>query len=214
MIADALRLSLWVTALALGLVIPLGTGLGWLLARRRFAGRRLLQALLLLPLVLPPTVTGYYLVWLLGRKGPLASLPFTPMFHWSGAVFAAAVVSGPLMLQNAQAAFSGVPAELEEAAACLGQAPLRVFWRVTLPLALPGLLAGGILSFARALGEFGATLMLAGNIPGRTQTMPLAIYDALLSGKDTEASILVGILTLVSLAVTLASLGLSRQSEA
>lgn len=214
MIADALRLSLWVTAWALGLVIPLGTALGWLLARRRFAGRRLLQALLLLPLVLPPTVTGYYLVWLFGRNGPLAGLPFTPMFHWSGAVLAAAVVSAPLMLQNAHAAFSGVPIELEEAATCLGQAPLKVFWRVTLPLALPGLLAGGILSFARALGEFGATLMLAGNIPGQTQTMPLAIYDALLSGKDAEASVLVGVLTLVSLAVTLASLGLSRQGEA
>lgn len=211
MIASASALSLLVTGLSLVWILPIGTLLGWLLARCRFAGRRLLQALLLLPLVLPPTVTGYYLVWLFGRHGPLGHLPISPMFHWSGAVIAACVVACPLMIQSAQGAFSRVAIELEEASACLGRAPLATFVRVTLPLAWPGLLAGALLSFARALGEFGATLMLAGNIPGRTQTMPLAIYDALLSGKDAAAAQLVWVLTLFSLGVTLAAIWLGQR---
>lgn len=214
MLKASILTSLWVSSLALVLILALGISLGWLLARQEFPAKKLLNSLLLLPLILPPTVLGYYLVLCLGPRGPLGHfLGVSPMFHWSGAVIAATVVALPLMLQNAEAAFKEIPPELEEASACLGKSPCKTFWLVSLPLARRTLLAGAVLSFARALGEFGATLMLAGNIAGETQTMPLAIYEALMAGDDQNAGLLVMILTLISVSVTLLSMYLVKSPK-
>ncbi len=213
MITTSLFLSLQVTGVAMLGVIILGTSLGWLLARYRLPGKSFLNLLLLLPLVLPPTVTGFYLVWLLKPQGLLGRLlPFSPMFHWTGAALAAGVVSLPLMLQSARAAFESIPEPLLEAANVLGQSPWQRFWRVALPLAFPSLVAGAMLSFARAMGEFGATLMLAGNIQGKTQTLPLAIYEALLAGQDQRAWQLVALLTCFSWLILYLSLRLNPRS--
>jgi molybdate transport system permease protein len=208
MIRDALRLSLQVSLTATLLVAVAGTLLGWALARLRFRGREVLDALITLPLVLPPTVTGYYLVRLLGRRGLVGepiyeATGFTITFTWWSAVIAAALVSLPLMVRSARAAIEAVDPELEFAAATLGSGPWRRFRRITLPLARKGLLAGVVLAFGRAVGEFGATLMIAGNIPGRTQTMPLAIWEAVASGQDELATTLVVLLTGLSVAVLL-----------
>jgi molybdate transport system permease protein len=214
-IADALRISLSVTVSATVLVIVVGIAIAWRLARRRFTGRDLLESLLVLPLVLPPTVTGYTLIALLGRRGPIGepleawtgvTIPFT----WAACVIAAAVMAFPLMLRSAIVAFEEIDPRLELAASSLGHGRASTFFRVVLPCAKRGLVAGAILAFARALGEFGATLMLAGNIPGRTQTLPLAIYDAALAGEDRVALVLALVLTAVSLAVMLASARLVR----
>jgi molybdate transport system permease protein len=208
MIRDALLLSLQVALVSTAVVALLGTLLGWLLARGRFRGREVLDAILTLPLVLPPTVTGFYLVRLLGRRGLLGGPLFeatgiTVAFTWYAAVIAAVVVSMPLMVRSARAAIAAVDPDYEFAAATMGSGRVRTFLRITLPLARRGLLAGAILSFARAVGEFGATLMIAGNIPGRTQTMPLAIWEAVASGEDARARALVIALTLVSVGVIL-----------
>ncbi len=165
-----------------------------------------LEACLNLPLVLPPTVTGYYLIVLLGRRGLLgetllAWTGFAVPFTWVACVLAASLMAFPLMLRSALVAFESIDPRQALTAASLGHGRLSTFVRIHLPLARKGLLAGVVLSFARALGEFGATLMLAGNIPGRTQTLPLAIYEAALSGEDREALIMAGLLTLVSVAV-------------
>ena len=205
---EPLLLSLQVSFAASLFVVPAGTLLGFVLSRYQFPGRTLLDAFLTLPLVLPPTVTGYYLILLLGRNGWIGalllqitgwSIPFT----WHAASFAAAIVSLPIMVRSASAALGSVDHQLEEASYCLGKGRLRTFLRVTLPLAARGLLAGGVLSFSRGLGEFGATVMLAGNIPGRTQTMPLAIYEAVASGQDDRALALAILLTLVSVVVVI-----------
>jgi molybdate transport system permease protein len=207
-IRDALRLSLQVSLTATLGVAVVGTLLGWALARLRFRGRELLDAVITLPLVLPPTVTGYYLVRLLGRRGllggPLHEMTgLTVAFTWWSAVIAAALVSLPLMVRSARAAIEAVDPELEFAASTLGSGARRTFLRVTLPLARKGILAGVVLAFGRAVGEFGATLMIAGNIPGRTQTMPLAIWEAVASGEDQLAVTLVLLLTGLSVAVML-----------
>jgi molybdate transport system permease protein len=208
MIRDALRLSLQVSLVATLLVTVVGTLLGWGLARLRFRGRELVDALITLPLVLPPTVTGYYLLRLLGRRGLLGgpiheATGFTVAFTWWAAVLAAALVSLPLMVRSARAAIEAVDPDLEFAAATLGSGRWHAFRRVTLPLARRGILAGAVLAFGRAVGEFGATLMIAGNIPGRTQTMPLAIWEAVVSGEDARALTLVLLLTGLSVAVLL-----------
>jgi molybdate transport system permease protein len=207
-IADALWLSLRVAAVATAVVAAAGTLLGWLLARGRFRGRELLDALLTLPLVLPPTVTGYYLLVLFGRTGVLGrplhqATGWSVAFTWQAAALAAALVSLPLMVKSARAAIESVDPGLEFAAATLGAGPWRTFRRVTLPLARRGLLAGVVLSFARAVGEFGATLMIAGNIPGRTQTLPLLIWEATAAGDDAQARAAVILLTATSVAVLL-----------
>jgi molybdate transport system permease protein len=202
-------LSLRVAAVSTLLAGLLGVGLAWVLTRRRFPGRALLESILLLPLVLPPTVVGFYLLILLGRSGPLgATLEAAGMeivFTWRAAVIAAAVASLPLVVKAVQAAFEGVDPRIEAAARTLRSAP-SVFLTVTLPLAWRGILAGLILAFARGLGEFGITLMLAGSIPGRTQTLALAIYDAV-QGNDlaqanwlafTTVVIVVGLLWLLN----------------
>ena len=208
MIREALFLSLKVALSATLVVAVTGTLLGWLLARGRFRGRELLDAVLTLPLVLPPTVTGYYLLVLFGRRGVIGgplheATGLTLTFTWYAGLLAAAVVSLPLMVKSARAAIEAVDPEFEFAAATLGAGRWERFRRVTLPLARRGLLAGVVLTFARALGEFGATLMLAGNIPGRTQTMPLAIWEAHLSGDDPAARVLVLTLTGLSVGILL-----------
>jgi len=201
---SALRLSALVVTVATALVAVVGTGLGFLLAKRQFRGKELCDALITLPMVLPPTVTGYYLIVLLGRRGLIGRYLFqltgwTPAFRWQGAAVAAGVMALPIMVKSARAALESVDARYELVSFSLGKTELETFLRITLPLASRGLLAGVVLSFARALGEFGATLMLAGNIPGKTQTMPLAIFEAFISGEDRQAQTMALILTAISI---------------
>jgi molybdate transport system permease protein len=204
MIWSAFKLSLVVVTCATIVVGVLGLAFAYFLAKREFRGKELLDAVLTMPLVLPPTVTGYYLVVLLGRRGLLGgalydytgwAVTFTP---WA-AIIAAGVMALPLMIKTSRAALESVNPTYEIASYTLGKGEAETFFRVTLPLARRGVLAGLVLSFARALGEFGATLMLAGNIPGRTQTMPLAIYEAVAAGDERQAQILALILTAVSI---------------
>lgn len=181
---DAIWLSLLVATVAVVASLPLGIGLGWLLARRRFRGKSLLETLLHLPLVLPPVVTGYLLLVLFGRHGWLGEplerwLGIRLVFDWKGAALAAAVAAFPLMVRSIRLAFSGVDPRLVQAARTLGASRWNAFRTVTLPLASHGIVAGAVLAFARSLGEFGATIMIAGNIPGVTQTIPLLVYTQL-----------------------------------
>lgn len=201
---SALKLSLLVTLVATGLVVVIGMACAVVLAKGRFRGRELLDAIITLPLVLPPTVTGYYLIVLLGRRGLIGSYLYdwtgwSVVFTWWAAVIAAAVMALPLMVKSARAAIESVNPQYELASYTLGKGKTETFFRITLPLARRGVIAGMVLSFARALGEFGATLMLAGNLPGKTQTMPLAIYEAVVAGEEQEAQILALLLTAVSI---------------
>ena len=208
-VASALTLSLKVAGLATLVDLVLGVAVGYLLARKRFPGRELLDTVLTLPMVMPPTVLGYYLLVLLGRKGWLGgwlqdTFGINLIFTWQGAVIAASVVAFPLVFKPARAAFEAVDPQLQDAARVLGISEAGVFWRVTLPLAWRGILAGVLLGFARALGEFGATLMVAGSIPGRTQTLSIAVYEAVQAGQDDVANLLVLITSVVCVAVLLA----------
>ncbi len=203
-----LYLSLKVAGLATVLSFIVGTALAWAMARLEFPGKSTVGALVMLPMVLPPTVLGYYLLVVVGRQGPLGyflenRLGVTLVFTWEAAVIASSIVSIPLLVRAAQAAFEGVDPSLENAARTLGRSELAIFLTVTVPLAWPGILAGTALAFTRALGEFGATLMVAGNIPGLTQTMPIAIYDAVQSGNTALANILVGLVTVFALVTLL-----------
>jgi len=205
-----LVLSLQVAAVATLLALLFGVGLGWVFARRRFPGRTVLEAVFMLPLVLPPTVIGYAILVAAGRRSPLGAwlrehLDYSIIFSWHGAVVASAVVALPLVLKSASAAFDGVDRSLEAAARTLRQTPLSVFLRVTLPLAWPGILAGTLLAFARAMGEFGASLMVAGSIPQQTQTLSMAIYDAVQAGQDDLAMVLVIVTSLLSITVLVLS---------
>lgn len=196
----ALALSLQVTAGATLLILVIGLGLAWLLARWHFPGQTLVETVIHLPLVLPPSVVGYYLLLMLGRGSPLVEwFGIRLLFTWPAAVLASTVVGLPLMVQAARAAIASVDPALENAARTLGSSELEVFWRVTLPLCRRGLLAGLVLGATRALGEFGATLMIAGNIPGRTQTLPLAIYDAVQNQQYGLANHLVLVMTALGL---------------
>ena len=202
----ALALSLRVALAATALSAVIGIPLAWALARRRFRGYAVVDVLVTLPLVLPPTVTGYYLIVLLGRRGwlggPLWALTgWTVTFTWYAAVIAATVMALPLLVRTARAAIESVDESLEQAAYTLGRSEWRTALEVTLPLARRGIVAGLVLAFARALGEFGATLMLAGNIPGRTSTVPLAIYTAVQTGEGGDVLLLVAALTALSCAV-------------
>ena len=215
MIWSALRLSLIVVSMATIVITLIGTAFGYLLARHEFRGKEFLDALLTLPMVLPPTVTGYYLILLLGRRGflgePLYRLTgLSVTFTATAAVIASTVVALPLMIKSARAAIESINPEYAIASRTMGKSELETFFRITLPLAGKGILAGIILSFARAFGEFGATLMLAGNIPGKTQTMPLAIYEAVASGEDAQARWLALILTGISITVVYITNRLSR----
>lgn len=217
MIAAALALSVQVALAATLIVAIVGTLTGRALARAAFPGREVVETLLTLPLVLPPTVTGYALLVLLGRRGLLGA-PFHAMagfaipFTWLACVLAAAVMSFPLMHRAARVAFEELDPRHTLTAESLGATRLRSFFSIELPLARRGLAAGIALAFARGLGEFGATLLLAGNIPGRTQTLPLAVYEASLTGENRAAVILCLLLTGVSIVVLLlvARLGRSR----
>ncbi len=205
---SALALSLKVAGCATLIDLVLGVAVGFLLARRRFPGRELLDTLLTLPMVMPPTVLGYYLLVLIGRHGPIGawlqkSFGINLIFTWQGAVIAASIVIFPLVFKPARAAFEAVDGQLEQAARVLGISEMALFFRVTLPLAWRGILAGVLLGFARALGEFGATLMVAGSIPGRTQTLSIAVYEAVQAGQDDTANLMVLLTSFVCVAVLL-----------
>jgi molybdate transport system permease protein len=187
----SLKVALWATAINL----VLGVAVAYGLSRWRSRWRDLVDSLLTLPLVMPPTVLGYYLLVVLGRRGVvgqwLARWDLSPVFTWQGAVIASTLVAFPLVQKAARTAFENVDGQLEDAARVLGVPAGAVFFRVSLPLAARGIAAGALLAFARALGEFGATLMIAGNLPGRTQTLSVAIYAAVQAGDDTAANTLV-----------------------
>jgi len=199
---NPLLLTLKVAGLATFLSLILGVAAAYALARWRFFGRDLVDAMCTLPMVMPPTVLGYYLLVFIGRRGVVGqwlqeTFGITLMFTWQGAVIAATVVAFPLVFKSARAALESVGKQYEEAARTLGQNELAVFLRVSLPIAFRGILSGGMLAFARAMGEFGATLMVAGNLPGRTQTLSLAVYSAVQAGNDALANSLVLIISIV-----------------
>jgi len=184
-------------------VVVIGTSIAYVLARKEFRGRELLDVLFTLPLVLPPTVTGYYLIVLFGRNGLIGRAlynrtGFTIMFTWYAAALASFVVALPLMIKTTRAAMESVDRNLINASYTLGHGEAATALKVILPLAKKGIIAGAVLSFARAMGEFGATLMLAGNIPGKTDTMPLAIYSLASGGEWTQAHTMVILLTIIS----------------
>ncbi len=215
----AVKLSLRVAGVAtLAALVP-GIALAHLLARGRFAGKALLDALIYLPLVLPPVVTGYALLVVFGRMGPVGgwlerSLGLVFSFRWTGAALACAVMGLPLLVRAVRLSIEAVDTRLEEAAATLGAAPLRVFLTVTLPLASPGILAGAVLCFAKALGEFGATITFVSNIPGETQTIPAAIYNATqVPGGDAAALRLSLVSLVIALGALVASEALARRAR-
>ena len=205
-----LWLTLKVAGVATLLSFLVGVMVAFLVARSRFWGRESVDSLCTLPLVMPPTVLGYYLIVVIGRHGWLGrwlqeTWGISLIFTWQGAALAAAVVSLPLIYKSARAAFEGVDHNLENAARTLGASEAGVFLRVSLPLAWRGIMAGTMMAFARAMGEFGATLMVAGNLPGKTQTLSIAVYDAFQSGNDQAAIILVIIISTVCLTILLVS---------
>ena len=219
MIWEPLKLSFLVVSISTVIVGTVGIALGFILAKWTFRGRELFASVITLPLVLPPTVTGYYLIVLLGRRGLLGAYIYdltgwTVTFTWQAAVITATVLALPLMVLSARAAIESVNPQYEIASYTLGKSRLATFFRITLPLARRGILAGLVLSFTRALGEFGATFMLAGNIPGKTQTMPLAIYEAVISGEDRRAQMLALILTAASVAAVYLTNRLNRGANA
>ncbi|PZU10705.1 molybdate ABC transporter permease subunit [Sphingomonas sp.] len=211
-------LSLKVAIVAVLLVLPFAFGLAWLLARRRFPGRIVVDALVHLPLVLPPVVTGWILLLLFGRMGPIGGwldrwFGVTVMFRWTGAVIAAAVMALPLMVRAIRLSIEAVDVRLEEAARTLGASRARVFRTISLPLALPGILAALVLGFARSLGEFGATISFVSNIPGETSTLPIAIYAAMqVPGGEARVVRLAIISVILSLGALIASEWMIRRS--
>jgi molybdate transport system permease protein len=215
---EIVALSLRVSAVAIGLALPLAFALAWLLARARFPGKVLVDALVHLPLVLPPVVTGWLLLLAFGAQGPAGrffaqTLGVTFMFRWTGAALAAAVMALPLMVRAMRLSIEAVDRRLEGAARTLGAGPWRTFFTITLPLTLPGVLAGLVLGFARSIGEFGATITFVSNIPGETRTLPLAIYAALQSpGGEAAVTRLAVISVLLSLAALIGSEMLARRS--
>ena len=211
-------LSLKVSGVAVLATLPIAFGLAWVLARVRFRGKVLLDAVIHLPLVVPPVVTGWLLLLAFGANGPIGGIldrlfGVTLMFRWTGAAVAAGVMALPLMVRAMRLSIEAVDRRLEQASRTLGAAAWRTFFRVTMPLSLPGILAAIVLGFARALGEFGATITFVSNIPGETQTLPLAIYSALqLPGGDALILRLAGISVLLSLFALILSEVLVRRS--
>jgi molybdate transport system permease protein len=209
---DIVALSLKVSLAAVAVTLPLSYALAWVLARRRFPGVILLDALVHLPLVVPPVVTGWLLLLLFGRNGPVggwldAQFGFTLVFRWTGAALAAGVMALPLMVRAMRLSIEAVDRRLVDAARTLGASRWRAFWTITLPLSAPGVAAGAMLGFARSLGEFGATITFASNIAGQTRTLPLAIYSGLqLPGGEA----LVTRLSLISIALSIAALVVSE----
>lgn len=217
---EALALSLRVALWAVLFSLPLGVLIAWVLARRTFFGKSLLNGLVHLPLILPPVATGYLLLLLLGRRGPLGAWLYdvfgvTIAFTWKGAAVASAVMAFPLMVRAIQLSLEAVDGKLEQAARTLGASPARVFISITLPLIAPGILTGTILAFARSLGEFGATITFVSNIPGATQTLPLALFSAIQTpGGDAVAMRLMVISVVLALAALAASEFLARRVAA
>lgn len=212
---SAILLSLQVSTIGMLLGLPPGLACGWLLARKDFWGKTILETIVYLPLVLPPVVTGYLLLVAFGRQGTLGILlesisGVSLLFDWKGAAVAAAVVSFPLMVRSIRLGISSVDPTLEMAAQTLGATPWDAFWNVTVPLARSGIIAGCVLSFARGFGEFGATIMISGNIPGKTQTMPLYVYDQMETPGGIEAATIV---IIVAILIAAASLMLSEVLE-
>ncbi|TWT34274.1 molybdate ABC transporter permease subunit [Blastopirellula retiformator] len=216
---SAIAVSLQVALAAVFCSLPLGIAAGWLLARKRFPGKLLVETCVNLPLVMPPVVTGYLLLIAFGRQGPLGGwlerwFGVQLVFDWKGAALAAAVVSFPLLVRSIRSAIAGVDVRLEDAARTLGAGPWDLFFSVTLPLARRGVIAGAVLAFARALGEFGATIMIAGNIAGETRTIPLMIYSELETpGGEGQITLLILASILISAAALLVSEYLERRVE-
>ena len=205
-----LWLTLKVAVLATALAGLVGIALGWWMARKRFPGHALTDSFLMLPMVLPPTVLGYYLIVVVGRNGVLGRyldqwFGINLMFTWQGAVMAASIVSLPLIYKAARAAFEDADPRMVLAARTLGAGELEIFLRISLPLAGRGVVAGLMLAFARAMGEFGATLMIAGNLPGKTQTLSIAVYDAVQAGNDAQALWLTLLISVVCMLVLVVS---------
>lgn len=216
---QALLLSLKIASVAVVVSLPFGIICAWLLARCQFVGKSLLDGLVHLPLVLPPVVIGYLLLVMMGRQGAVGKVLYewfglTFSFSWRGAVLAVAVVSFPLMVRSIRLALESVDYKLEQAARTLGASPVKVFFTITLPLTLPGVLTGAILAFARALGEFGATITFVSNIPGETQTIPLAMYSFIETpGAEDQAARLCVIAIVIALASIFASEWFSRMAK-
>ena len=201
---ELILLSIQVAAVATLINIPIAVYIGWLIGRRNIRGKLILETVISLPLALPPVVTGYFLLILVGREsaiGQISQFLFGNdiVFTWVASAIAASVVSFPLMVRAIIVAMQGVDATLERSARSLGAGPIRTFLQITLPLCYNGLVAGILLGFVRAIGEFGATIVVAGNIPGRTQTIPLAIYSKVQLGKDSEAINLIIISTVLAI---------------
>lgn len=196
MTLDLLQLTVFTLAVALAatasLLVP-GTLLAWLFARTEFSGKALLETIVSLPLVMPPVATGLILLWVFGTRGPLGGLGFDIIFTWKAVVLAMAIMGLPLLVRTARPGFEQVPRRYELMAESLGAGRLRVFWTVTLPLAIRSVIGGSLLAFSRALGEFGATVVVAGSIPRRTLTLPVAIYTATETGQDRRAALLLAI---------------------
>jgi molybdate transport system permease protein len=217
---EAARLSLWVAAWAVLAGLPPGVLVAWVLARKRFPGKSLLDGLVHLPLVLPPVVIGYTLLVLMGKRGVLGAFLYETFgivfaFDWKGAALASAVMAFPLLVRAVRLSVENVDRGLETAARTLGAGPLRVFFTVTLPLILPGVLSGAVLSFARSLGEFGATITFVSNIPGQTRTLPLALYTLTqVPGGDAGALRLCVLAVIISLLALVVSEALSRRLRA
>ncbi|MBM9500172.1 molybdate ABC transporter permease subunit [Leptospira sp. 201903071] len=210
-------LTLGVSALSTLFATVLGVLGAYLLSKAGFFGKELLDSILTLPLVLPPTVLGYYLLVFFGKNGIGGSFlseyfHFSVLFHWSGAVIASVLVSFPLVYRSARAAFENVDSDLEDTARTLGRGNFIIFWEILLPLSWRGILAGSMLAYARGMGEFGATLMIAGNIPNRTQTLSLAIYDAVQSGNDAVAFYLVVLTSILCVFILTVSTKLFKKS--
>jgi molybdate transport system permease protein len=206
--ASAVRLSVQVAITAVAVSMPIGVALGWLLARRDFFGKAAIETVLNLPLVLPPVVTGYLLLIAFGTQGALGrflqdTLGIGVVFTWKGAALASAVMAFPLMVRAMRISFAEVDVRLEDAARTLGAGPLDTFFTITLPLARHGVIAGAVLAFARSMGEFGATIMIAGNIPDETRTVPVYIYNQLNSPGGAEQST-----RLIAVAIAIASIAL------
>lgn len=216
---QALCLSAKVALCATALCLPAGVALSWLMARHEFRGKLLIDVLIQLPMVLPPVVPGYLLLLLLGTQGPvgawlLAKFGIVIAFTWQGAVLASAVMAFPLMVQPVRLAFRMIDPRLEQAATTLGATPWRAFFTITIPLALPGIIAGSVLCFSRSLGEFGATMAFVGNIPGETRTLPLAIYSYThVPGGDAPALRLVYLSFALATVALLVSHVINRRAE-
>ena len=198
--ADTWQVTLFSIAVGLAstlLILPFGITLAWLFARKEWPLKSLFETIVLLPLVMPPVSTGLILLKIFGRRSPvgqwLYQMGFEVVFNWKGVLIAMAVMSFPLLVRSVRISFAEVNPRLEQIAATLGASPLRIFFVITIPLAYKGIVAGALLAFSRALGEFGATILLAGNIPGRTQTLSLAIYNFVQLGKDADAYVLLAI---------------------